>query len=235
MKSSPPILTLLFCAGLLLPSPSQGGGIKRIKTTEKVVALTFDDGPNPPYTEQLLDVLAEKKVHATFFLIGNQIEAHPETAKKILAAGHEVGGHSYDWTLLAFKRKSFVNSQLDKMDGAFRSIGVTNLVLFRPPNGFLSPGQGKILKKRKLTNISADIVAYDWKETDAKKIAGTVLKKIRPGAIIALHDGGGDRSATLDAVPEIIDSLRKKGYRILTVGELLKRTGTTSGAIPIQR
>jgi len=138
MKSSSSILTLLLCTGLLLPSPSQGGSIKRIKTSEKVVALTFDDGPNPPYTEQLLKVLSKKKVRATFFLIGNQIEAHPET----------------------------------------------------------------------------------------------VLKKVHPGAIIALHDGGGNRSATLAAIPEVIDALRKKGYAILTVGELLGRRSSTSGEKP---
>ena len=105
MKSPPAILTLLLCTGLLSSLPSQAG-IRRVKTSQKMVALTFDDGPNPPYTERLLVVLAEKKIKATFFLVGRQIESHPGTARKILAAGHEVGGHSYDWTILAFKRKS---------------------------------------------------------------------------------------------------------------------------------
>jgi peptidoglycan/xylan/chitin deacetylase (PgdA/CDA1 family) len=211
---------LLICIGLLISIPSQAS-IHRVKTKEKVVALSFDDGPNPPYTEQLLKILAKKQVRATFFLIGNQIEAHPQTAKKILAAGHEIGGHSYDWTMLAFKKKSFVISQLDKMDAAFRSVGITNLVLFRPPNGFLSIGQEKLLRKRNLTVVSASVIAYDWKETDANKIAKTILKKVRPGSIIALHDGGGNRSATLAAVPQIVDALRKNGYKILSVGELI--------------
>jgi peptidoglycan/xylan/chitin deacetylase (PgdA/CDA1 family) len=211
---------LVICTGLLISIPSQAS-IHRIKTKEKVVALSFDDGPNPPYTEQLLKILKDKQVHATFFLIGKQIEAHPKTAKKILAAGFEIGGHSYDWAMLAFKRKSFVISQLDKMDVAFKSIGITNLVLFRPPNGFLSFGQEKILRKRNLTVISASVIAYDWKETDANKIAKTVLKKVRPGSIIALHDGGGNRSATLTAIPQIIKALRQKGYKILSVGELI--------------
>jgi peptidoglycan/xylan/chitin deacetylase (PgdA/CDA1 family) len=215
---------ILTCIGLLISIPSQAS-IHRVKTKAKIVALSFDDGPNPPYTEQLLKILAEKQVHATFFLIGNQIEAHPETAKKILAAGYEVGGHSYDWTMLAFKKKSFVISQLDKMDAAFKNIGITNLVLFRPPNGFLSIGQEKILKKRNLTVISASVIAYDWKETDANKITKTVLKKVRPGSIIALHDGGGNRSATLAAVPKIIDTLRKRGYTILTISELMNSHG----------
>ncbi len=224
MNNLLPIPILLLCAVVALPGSSQAG-IRRIKTSEKVVALTFDDGPNPPFTEQLLAVLAKKRAKATFFLIGKQIEAHPETARKILAAGYEVGGHSYDWTTLAFKKKSFVNAQLDKMDAAFRGIGVTNLVLFRPPNGFLSFGQGKILRERHLENIAADVVVGDWKTTDPKKIQQRILKKVRPGSIIVLHDGGGDRSATLAAVPGIIDALRNEGYKILTVSGLLDLGG----------
>jgi peptidoglycan/xylan/chitin deacetylase (PgdA/CDA1 family) len=156
-------------------------------------------------------------------LIGKQIEAYPETAKAILADGHEAGGHSYGWETLAFKKKSYVESQLDKMAAAFVSIGVTNLTLFRPPNGLLSPGQNKILEARELQHISADILAGDWKVQDVEKIRETVLSKVRPGSIIVLHDGGGDRTATVAAVPEIIDGLRAKGYSFVAVSELLKK------------
>ena len=213
-------LSIFLCAMLAVPEMA-GAGTKRVKTEQKVVALTFDDGPNPPYTGELLKILAEKEVMATFFLIGQQIEAHPESAKSILSAGHEVGGHAYGWNTLAFKKRKHVEQQLDKMDAAFASIGVTNLVLFRPPKGILSPGQGKMLEDRGLKHISADVLAGDWKDSSAEKIRDAVLKKVRPGSIIVLHDGGGDRSATIAAVPMIIDALREQGFSFSTVGELL--------------
>ncbi|VGO21833.1 polysaccharide deacetylase family protein [Pontiella sulfatireligans] len=213
-------LKLLVCVYLILPFVSCGG-VKRINTDMKVVALTFDDGPNPPYTEKLLKVLAEKKVTATFFLIGKQIETHPATARQIIAAGHELGGHSYGWDALAFKKREYVNAQLDQMERAFSNVGVTNLTLFRPPNGILSPGQGKLLEARGLRHISADVVVGDWKAVDAATIRDRVVKKVRPGSIIVLHDGGGDRAATIAAVPLIIDGLKSMGYEFATVSELL--------------
>ena len=217
------IFRILLCTGLFLAARSHAGGIKRVKTEQKIVALTFDDGPNPPYTEKLLAVLAEKKVKVTFFLIGTQIDAHPEAARKIIQAGHEVGGHSFDWTSLAFKSRAYVEGQLDKMEASFVNVGVTNLTLFRPPNGLLSPGPGRILKERGLRHISADVVVGDWKNPAPGILCARILKNVRPGSIIVLHDGGGDRTATISAVPKVIDELRKKGYTILPVSELLEQ------------
>ncbi len=214
-------LILVLCLGVLFSGTTRAA-VSRIKTDRMVVALTLDDGPNPPYTDELLNVLAKKNVKATFFLIGKQVEAHPETALKILAGGHEVGGHSYDWSTLAFKRRGYVESQLDRMEAAFKGIGVTNLVWFRPPNGLLSPGQGRLLKARGLQHISADVVAGDWKTQDAMKLQSKVLKKVKPGSIVVLHDGGGDRRGTIAAVSAIIDALREQGFSFLTVGELLE-------------
>jgi len=124
--------------------------------------------------------------------------------------------------IYVFKKREHVEAQLDKMDTAFRSISVTNLTLFRAPNGLLSPGQNSILEARGLRHISADVIAGDWKTQDVDKIQNAVLKKVRPGSIIVLHDGGGDRAATIIAVPKIIDALKIKGYSFCTVGELLE-------------
>jgi len=197
-------------------------GVRRATTNQQVVALTFDDGPNPPYTEQLLKVLAEKKVKATFFLIGKQVEQHPDTVRKIILGGHELGGHSDGWKSLAFKRRKTVEGQLDRMNQAFANVGITNLTLFRPPGGLLSPWQGRILKERGLLHVSADVVVGDWKDIAAETICERVLKKVRRGSIIVLHDGGNDRSATIAAVPDIIDRLRAQGYYFATVSELFE-------------
>jgi peptidoglycan/xylan/chitin deacetylase (PgdA/CDA1 family) len=209
----------LICMVFALQSSA---GIKQVETARKVVALTFDDGPNPPHTEQLLKELEEKGVTATFFLIGKQVEAHPEMARRIAQAGHEIGGHSYDWETLTFRRRKTVETKLDQMDAAFADAGITNVVLFRPPNGLLSPGQGKIIEERRLRHVSADVVVGDWKRVDAETIRNRVLKKIRPGSIIVLHDGGGDRRATIEAVPQIINAAREQGYSFLALGALLE-------------
>lgn len=213
---------VIFGLSLLMFSVACDAAVSQIKTEQKIVALTFDDGPSVPYTEQLLQLLEAKRVKATFFLIGQQVMLQPALAKKIIKDGHEVGGHSNDWKSLAFRRRKTVESKLDKMDAAFAEIGITNNALFRPPGGLLSPGQGTIFKERELQIIGADVVVGDWKKVDAQTLLNRVLAKVRPGSIIVLHDGGGDRSSTIEAVPMIIDALRKEGYSLVTVGGLLK-------------
>lgn len=214
---------LLLLAALLFAASTAQGATRRVKTDALVVALTFDDGPAPVYTEQILKVLDEHKIQATFFLIGKQIETHPQIARQIIAANHEVGGHSYDWSSLAFKSRQHVINQLDKMDEAFTQIGITNIALFRAPNGVFLPWQNSILTSRKLQHITADVIAGDWKKLTRDEIRNRVLKKVRPGSIIVLHDGGGDRTATVEALPQIIDALRAKGYSFLTVSDLLSK------------
>ena len=196
-------------------------GIRNVKIKNKVVALTSDDGPNPPYTERLLSVLETNNISATFFLIGSQVETHPETAQKIIEAGHEIGGHSYDWEMLALKRCKTVEAKLDLMDAAFANAGITNVSLFRPPNGILSLRQEKILEERGLIHIGADVVVGDWKNIDSETICHRVLKKVRPGSIIVLHDGGGDRSSIIEVVPMIIKELHAEGYEIVPAGRML--------------
>lgn len=188
---------------------------------QKTAALTFDDGPNPPYTGQVLKVLEEKKVRATFFMIGQQVEKFPDFGKQVQAAGHTIGGHSSDWEMLVFKRWSAVEAKLDQMDHAFTDAGITNVTLFRPPNGMLSPGQKKKVEARGLTVVLGDVVPGDWKAIDAKTICDRVVKRVKSGSIIVLHDGGGDRSETVKAVPLIIDALREQGYEFVSLSEVL--------------
>ena len=187
---------------------------------QQAVALTFDDGPNPPYTEKLLQILKEKEVKATFFLIGQQVETCPDLGIQIQDWGHEIGGHSHDWDMLAFKRWKTVERKLDKMDAAFADAGITNIALFRPPIGMLSFGQKNKIEARGLKFILGDVVPGDRKDIDAETIRNRVLKKVRPGSVIVLHDGGGDRTETIKAVLLIVDALREQGYSFLTVSEL---------------
>lgn len=222
MKTVRSLVFIAVLIGLLILSWFTHG-VRYVETERNVVALTFDDGPNPPCTDQLLQTLEEKQVTATFFLIGQEVTAHPEVARRIFKGGHEIGGHSSDWKSLALESSESMENKLQNMEVVFAEVGITNVTLFRPPGGFLFPWQRKRVAERGLTHISANVVVGDWKEIDAETIRDRVLKKVHPGSIIALHDGGGDRSATLAAVPLIIDGLKAKGYEFATVSELLEK------------
>ena len=115
-----------------------------------------------------------------------------------------------------------MENKLADMDAAFTSVGITNATLFRPPGGFLFPWQRKMVAEQDFIHISADVMVGDWKDVDAETIRARVLKKVRPGSIIVLHDGGGNRSATIAAVPMIIDELKSMKYEFVTVSELLE-------------
>jgi peptidoglycan/xylan/chitin deacetylase (PgdA/CDA1 family) len=196
-------------------------GVRCISTGRKVVALTFDDGPNPPHTGNLLKVLKSNGVSATFFLNGQQVTMHPELAFKIQESGHEIGGHSFDWESYAFKGNGYIRDQFRGMNQAFSSAGINEVRFFRPPGGVLMPWQRSLLRERKWIHISGDVIADDWKGIDSATIRERIVRKVRPGSIIVLHDGGGDRAATVVAASQIIDDLREKGYTFLTVSELL--------------
>ena len=222
MKTLRNLIVILILIGLLILSWFTAG-VRFVDTAERVVALTFDDGPNPPYTGQLLQTLQEKQVTATFFLIGQEVTAYPETALQIFKGGHEIGGHSSDWKSLAFESPTEMEGKLQEMEAAFTDLGIPSTTLFRPPGGFMLPWQRKLVADRGLTHVSANVVVGDWKEIDAQTICDRVLKKVNPGSIIALHDGGGNRAATIAAVPLIIDGLRAQGYEFATVSELLEK------------
>ncbi|MEN8253883.1 MAG: polysaccharide deacetylase family protein [Verrucomicrobiota bacterium] len=198
--------------------------VNRVSTDQQVVALTFDDGPNLPYTDELLRILGGRDVKVTFFLIGSEIASQMEVPRRICRAGHEIGSHSYDWSMLSFKSRSSVLRQVEMTEETLSDAGINHISLFRAPKGILSPAAISVLNERNYVVVGGDVIAGDWKFHDTIQIKDTVLRKVRPGSIIVLHDGGGDRTKTLEAVPVIIDGLRDKGYSFLTVSELLNLT-----------
>ena len=198
-------------------------GITNVPTKKRVVALTFDDGPFEPYTSQLLKLLEEEKVPATFFMLGKQVEENPKLVRKVAELGHEIGTHSYahikftrlkPWQI----KQEFLNNLeiLHKITGKTPS-------LFRPPYGVCNQAVPVIAKQIPLKIVlwSADARDYEPSLT-AEQIVTDVMKTLKPGAIIALHDGGGDRSKTVAAVKILIERLKKRRYRLVTVSELLK-------------
>jgi len=201
---------------------------------DKCVALTFDDGPNPPYTGRVLDVLAQYDVPATFFCAGMQAAAYGEEVTRMVASGHAVGNHSWSHPFLPDLSGAELRLQLSTTDEALSAAtGKEAARLFRPPYGAYTRGQLSQLAGRQDRSIVLwDVDPTDWAKPGARVIANTVISQARPGSIILMHDGGGDRTQTVEALPAIIEGLFAHGFRLVPVAEpaaLHSATPSTDG------
>ncbi|WP_248924633.1 polysaccharide deacetylase family protein [Paenibacillus hamazuiensis] len=194
------------------------------KRTEKKVALTFDDGPDAKYTYQILDILKKNDVVATFFVTGEHAAAHKEAMKRIVDGGHEIGNHSWDHVDLTKLDQQQLEDEIDKTDEVIKSYTGHAPAFVRPPYGALSQQVADYAEKsHKIVNWSVD--TRDWEGVSSEKIVETVKKEIKPGAIILQHCAGGKHgnlSNTVKALPQLIQTLKEKGYRLVTVSELLQ-------------
>ncbi|MFA5307216.1 MAG: polysaccharide deacetylase family protein [Candidatus Babeliales bacterium] len=219
------VVSALGLAVTTIPNTPQvfGSSVRHVTTDEKVVALTYDDGPRPPTTQAVLEVLAQHHVPATFFLIGRHAELHPALVKKIYSAGHELGNHTYSHPYLIFKSARYVRNQIEKTDNIIRSCGYKKEIYFRSPHGMKLFADSWALKKMKRKNILFDTVAWDWTSPGVEKIVHNVMKDVHPGSIILLHDGCGDKHDVVEASDIIITRLKEQGYQFVTISELLKK------------
>lgn len=197
------------------------------QTKEKIIALTFDDGPNEPYTSQILDILNSNGIKATFFEVGQNAQFYPEITQKLFNSGQVIANHSYShpyWMMLDNQIKA--DSEIDQAQTIIDSIIGKIPHLFRPPHGFKSPNLLQVAKKDNLAVIEWSDMTKDYDNIPSEKIAQNILAKAKPGGIIVLHDGaenhhGADRSHTVEALPVIIEKLKSQGYKFVTVPELL--------------
>ena len=199
--------------------------ISRIDTSEKVVALTFDDGPTVVGTSEILGVLDEMNVKATFFLIGAELEQNMAEGRKIVAAGHELGNHSYSHDRMILVTPSFVQQEIEKTDKLIREAGYSKEINFRPPFGKKLLTLPYYLSRTGRKTIMWDVEPDSLPEiaSDSKRIIEETRSKVRPGSIILLHAMYPSRQQSLKAVRGIIESLERDGYRFVTVSELLAR------------
>lgn len=193
----------------------------RAEIPDKVVALTFDDGPDPLYTPRIVEILDRNQVKATFFMLGRKIAEHPGIAGEVHRAGHELGNHSFSHERMALKTPSFVRAEIDRTDLLLRDLGVTEDIHFRPPFGSQLYSVPLVLRERGKKNIFFDVDPRDWEMQDPSELTRRILGKIRPGSIILLHDSGGERSGTVQAVEMVVAELLARGFRFVTVSELL--------------
>ncbi|MFA1544401.1 polysaccharide deacetylase family protein [Actinomadura monticuli] len=182
----------------------------------KCVALTFDDGPAES-TGELLDVLAAKNVRATFFLVGENVVKHPELVRRELQAGHEIGDHSYTHADLGTASKTTVMSELTRTQDAIRRAAGFTPVLLRPPYGSVSKRLTKLARSMGLAQVLWTVDPLDWEHRDTGYVEKRVLKRVRPGYVVLMHD---IHPTTVRAVPRIIDRLAAEGYAFVTVSEL---------------
>jgi peptidoglycan/xylan/chitin deacetylase (PgdA/CDA1 family) len=216
------------------PSPTTGGdpyhaipsdmGLLRVKTSRKLVAITIDDGPTfsgSSPTTKFLDVLKGRKAHATFFLIGGNAQPVPEVVRRELAEGNEVANHTWTHPHLPDLSSSEVKSELTKTQTELKSAtGVTPHIM-RPPYGESNKTLNKQIRGLGLVPIIWDVDTNDWMMPGVQSIVDAAVKPATAGSIILMHDGGGDRSQTLAALPKIIDGLRAKGLEPVTLDELM--------------
>jgi peptidoglycan/xylan/chitin deacetylase (PgdA/CDA1 family) len=229
MKKIILLLLILFVIAILgwnvSKSPSFqffGKLVDRIHTDEKVVALTFDDGPTV-LTHAILNQLAEHDVKATFYLVGQSIAQSPELAELIVNQGHELGNHSYTHKRMALKSLDFVTQEVLATNTLIRQSGFNGEITFRPPYGKKLFSLPYFLSREQIITVTWD-VAPDSElpfEAEAEDITQFVLEKVQPGSIILLHVMFESRKNSLLAVPDIVQGLKSKGYRFVTVSELL--------------
>lgn len=200
------------------------------------LALTFDDGPNDPHTLRLLEVLAKRDVHATFFLIGKYVSERPDIAREIARAGHPIGNHTFSHPLLIFKSEAEIRRQISDCQKALQDAVGERSNLFRPPFGGRRPAVLRIARDLGLEPIMWNVTGYDWNAPSAEAIEHKVTKQVRGGDVVLLHDGwhkqmGADRAQTVVATDRLIARYKAEGREFVTIPEMMGQAAITSLAL----
>jgi peptidoglycan/xylan/chitin deacetylase (PgdA/CDA1 family) len=197
----------------VVSSTSVEPGVAAHRATGKVLSLTFDDGPDPRYTPKVLDILKAKGVPAVFCQIGTSVQSHPELAKRIVAEGHQLCNHTLHHVEgLETKPRETVEAEITGGRDAITTAVGEPPAFYRPPGGSLGPVIYEVAGANDEVVLYWAIDPRDWKKPPAAEIVANVIGQLRPGGIILLHDGGGDRTATVEALPAIIDQAKAQGY-----------------------
>lgn len=205
---------------VLLPFPYRAAG------AERVVALTFDDGPNEPYTSQIADFLDQRDVKATFFQVGRAVARQPQTTARLAASGHVIGLHGHTHEFSRYLRRESLAEDIQQGLDAFADLGLRP-ALYRPPWLLRIPALRAIARRQRLAVISGEFChALEVFQPAADRIARRALAKAGPGSILIFHDGfdgrGGNRASTVAAVKIVVDQLIGRGYGFTTVDRLLE-------------
>jgi len=190
-----------------------------VHTDGPYIAMSFDDGPSATLTPKLLDLLATRHIKATFFVIGENVMEHPEIVARAAREGHEIGNHSWSHPNLAKMSQESVRSQLQRTDDAIKNATGERPTLMRPPYGSITDREKHwIHDEFGYRIILWDVDPYDWKRPGPAVVRNRILKETRPGSIVLSHD---IHPGTIEAMPSTLDALEAKGFKFVTVSELI--------------
>jgi peptidoglycan-N-acetylglucosamine deacetylase len=206
-----------------------GPALVRGPATEGRLVLTFDDGPARPFTEQLLDILRDQQVPATFFVCGKNVERFPDIVRRIHAERHTIGNHTYSHPLFYLRSRATMAQEIDRTQLAVERATGIRPKLFRPPYGVRWFGLFTLLGERGMRDVQWSDASFDWKKNKRPAdIARLTLRKLRAGSVILMHDGREpsapheiDASTTVEALPAIIEGARKAGLKFVSIEEFL--------------
>jgi len=221
------LFTIFFDQAVLV----RKGTIYRVRDdSQKLVAVTFDDGPSPVWTPQILEALKQSGIKATFFMIGEQVLKYPDIARRVVAEGHEIGNHSFDHHVLLYYTNDELEKEIIRAEEAIEVVTGVTTRYFRPPKAWLTDKEKQKIRQMGYKVILWSLNSKDWVTFDDKYIIRYLVKRTRPGDIILFHDSGGvfsieggDRHETVLTIPRLVEKLKEKGYKFVTISELLAK------------
>lgn len=221
------LLVLPLAAGiyaLISSRDFQLGGqlVNHVVTNQKVVALTFDDGPQPPYSDQVIGILKAEHVRATFFLIGEEMARHPQATQRLVESGNQIGNHTYTHNGLVFVSPANVAAEIEATDQLIRQHGYQGEIAFRPPYGMKLFWLPHYLAQHHRPDIMWSVVADRNNSSEpAADIVNRVMAQLRPGLIIDMHAMYANNQPSRQALPQLIKDIQAAGYRFATIDQLL--------------
>ena len=205
-----------------------GSAVERAGADTKLVALTFDDGPST-YTRAIVETLARNGATATFFVVGRQVQANPHDMQRIVDAGNEIGDHTWSHADVPKLKAKERRSEIQGTSDVIKQVVGLRPQLFRPPYGSMTAKTNALARTLGMLPVVWTVDTSDYKATTAREIVDRALAGLEPGAIILMHDGGGDRSKTVAALPLILKAIADRGYDVVTVSQLLHEAPPAAG------
>lgn len=221
------VVCVLFCAFFDQAIFNRAQTIYRFSSRNKKIALTFDDGPSPIWTPQILDVLKKENVKATFFMIGHHVQKYPEVARRVADEGHSVGNHGYAHSVILYYTPAEIEEEVKYTEHVIREVTLKTTRIYRPPKSWIKKDI-----KDKIKSLGYDIILWsvnskDWVGFPASFIVNSIMRKIKGGDILLFHDSGnifgtegGNRQQTIKAVETIIKTLKQQGFSFVSLDEL---------------
>lgn len=202
----------------------RGDAVWDAPTGKKAIALTFDDGPDPAYTPQILDILKQHHVHATFFVVGSQVARHPSLIVREIQEGHEVENHTYTHQNLRRKSIQVIEQEIETTQQVIAPLTHRRATFFRPPGGYYNDEVMEAARHEgcKVVLWSWDQDSEDWRDLGTTRIVKRVVRNADDGDIVLLHDRGGNRKQTVEALNRILTLLQEQGFHFVTVSEMLR-------------